>query len=976
MLAFVVALVAIVLAARAFGRSSDLAGRLDRIESELRALRRRMPAAEEEVPRAAEVPVQPTAPPRPAPPPRAAVAPPPPPRPRIPEAPPPRAAAPSPPPPARPTIDWERWLGVRTTAIIAGIAIALASLLFFKYAIERQWITITMRVVAGTIVGVGCIAASERLLRRDYASTADPLAGAGVATLYASFWAARAYDLVGTEVAFALLVLVTVTCCVLSWRNSSLAIALLGLVGGFATPLMIASHTDRPIGLFGYILLLDGGLLYLAERRRWPQLGLLGLLGTTLYQALWITTRMHAQSGLGLAILGVFALLFALAGRRTEDEDRETWLAARAGGALLPFAFGVYFASRADLGPSLLPLATLLFLLSCAAGWLARVHRQAWLGAAAAAGSVAVVTVWLAERSFAPVWPVVAAAVALSLPFRFFVEWEPERSGPEGPGQAAEVSTLGFFGVLVLGAVATADPTPWPWLVGWLALTALLVRQAGFPGRSSLHVLAAVALGAGLDTQYLVHVRSPGFPSLDLWLGVALALAAASQVVPLLRRDPAARRHAEYAAVTFALLLFVPFANTPTIAHLSTARFLGGSILLGVLVTLAATRLGDGRATFAAVAATALIHAAWTLVATIAPNRAWLLAYPHPAGDVATGFVFQLAAVVVFTAWPFVAGARLRNAPWAWYGAALAAPFWFLSLRRLWDVRFGEGAIGLLPLLLGAVSLAAALRARTCWPADAPQRKSALVWFAAIALGFASVAVPLQLEKQWITIGWALEGLAVAVLWRRLDHPGLKWFGLALLAAATLRLTANQWVLLYHPRPAWRIVNWITYAYLVPAAALVGVYNVLGRDEVARARDWERDLYRNGWPVGALACGLGAIGVVFVWINLMIADWYSTGTVLRVTFERLPARDLTTSIAWAAYALLLLALGMARRSVGLRWVSLGLVLVTIAKVFLYDLGELHDLYRVASLLGLALSLILISLAYQRFVFRKPEVSSP
>ena len=43
------------------------------------------------------------------------------------------------------------------------------------------------------------------------------------------------------------------------------------------------------------------------------------------------------------------------------------------------------------------------------------------------------------------------------------------------------------------------------------------------------------------------------------------------------------------------------------------------------------------------------------------------------------------------------------------------------------------------------------------------------------------------------------------------------------------------------------------------------------------------------------------------------------------------------------------------------------MLLTVGKVFLYDLGELRDLYRVASLFGLAVSLILVSLAYQRFV---------
>jgi uncharacterized membrane protein len=112
--------------------------------------------------------------------------------------------------------------------------------------------------------------------------------------------------------------------------------------------------------------------------------------------------------------------------------------------------------------------------------------------------------------------------------------------------------------------------------------------------------------------------------------------------------------------------------------------------------------------------------------------------------------------------------------------------------------------------------------------------------------------------------------------------------------------------------------------------------------------------------------------VIFVWINLAIADWFATGPMLQVSFERMAARDLTTSLAWAVYALVLLAIGMSRRSIGLRWVSLGLFMITIAKVFLHDLGQLHDLYRVASLLGLALSLIAVSLAYQRFVFRAPS----
>src|SRR5207249_4220466 len=183
---------------------------------------------------------------------------------------------PGPPPPAAAGapwvgIDWERWFGVRAAAVLGGVALALAGLLFFKYSIEHGLIPPWLRVVIGTLVGVGCIAGSERTLRPRYAGTANALAGAGVVVLYAAFWAASVhYGLVGIPVSFVLMVAVTAACCALSWRHASQVIALLGLVGGFATPLLLASGAHRPVGLFGYVLLLDLGLLVLARQRRWP----------------------------------------------------------------------------------------------------------------------------------------------------------------------------------------------------------------------------------------------------------------------------------------------------------------------------------------------------------------------------------------------------------------------------------------------------------------------------------------------------------------------------------------------------------------------------------------------------------------------------------------------------------------------------------------------------------------------------------
>jgi uncharacterized membrane protein len=160
------------------------------------------------------------------------------------------------------------------------------------------------------------------------------------------------------------------------------------------------------------------------------------------------------------------------------------------------------------------------------------------------------------------------------------------------------------------------------------------------------------------------------------------------------------------------------------------------------------------------------------------------------------------------------------------------------------------------------------------------------------------------------------------------------------------------------------------YTYLACALCLGLAAWLLGPLEVQRAKRWEESLYKSGVAIGAAITATACVLVVFAWLNLAVFDYFAEGSRFVISLERLPARDLTLSIVWILYAVVLLALGMWRQSRALRWTSLIFMLLSIAKVFLYDLGQLGDLYRVMSLLGLAVSLLLISLAYQRFVFRK------
>ncbi len=867
-------------------------------------------------------------------------------------------------PPAAP-IDWERWIGIRGAAVVGAVALGLAGLLFFKYSIEKGLITPEMRVVFGTLTGLGCLVGAERLRARGYRQTAEAISGAGIVILYAAFWAAHVlYGIVGMPLVFGLMVLVTAACCLLAVRHASLLIAVLGLVGGFATPLLLASGSDRPIGLFGYVLLLDLGLLAVGHKRRWPSLGVLSLLGTVLLQALWIVTRMGpARLFLGLVILASFAVLFVLAGRFAGGrEPRGAWLWSQVGAILFPFAFALYFAGRVGLGPHLYPIAILLALLGAGAAWVAREQEVPALGVGAATASVVVTAVWLLQHALTPAlaWETVAVVAGLSAIFHLFVELDPESHGADGPAPAALVAACGFFVLLLFAAGATDVPIS-PWLAGWAALAGLLYRHAAFPERAALQIAAAVGLGLGLSVLHLWHHGSAVFPEGEVYLALLVGVPILLHLIALLRRTTEVRLFADRAAGTLPVLLLVFLTAAPFTLSLGPLPALGGALVLGILAMTAATRLGKGAWYAAALGATLLVHVGWTF------GREGLRA---SARETLTAFLLQAFAVVVFTAWPHLAVRRFSGDRLGWYAAALAGPLWFSTLRRLFVWNFGDAFIGALPIALGALSLIAADRARRAWPAADPIRRSALVWFSAVALCFVAVAIPLQLEKQWITIGWALEGLAVLALWKRLDHPGLKYFGLLLLGATTVRLVANPALLGYYPRSTIRIVNWLMYTYLVPAAALLAGAALLKPHERARARPWENGLYGGGHAVGAIGSGLGAIVVIFVWINLTIADWFATGEVLSLRFGEQPAQRLTLSIAWGIYALILLGFGMARDSLGLRWISLCFLLVTIGKVFLYDLGALQDLYRVASLVGLAISLILVSLLYQRFVFHK------
>jgi hypothetical protein len=338
---------------------------------------------------------------------------------------------------------------------------------------------------------------------------------------------------------------------------------------------------------------------------------------------------------------------------------------------------------------------------------------------------------------------------------------------------------------------------------------------------------------------------------------------------------------------------------------------------------------------------------------------------PHTGADWRGVLLFAAVPYVVFVAYPLVLGRRVGGLLSPYLAAVLAnVPFFVAAHWSLKEGGFG-GYLGALPLAQALV-MAGLLRLLLRIEAPGARTQGRLALVAAAVLAGVTVAIPVQLDRQWLTVGWALEAAALAWLFGRIPHRGLLWWCLALLVAVFGRLVLNPAVFAYAPRSATPILNWYLYTYATCSAAFLGVGALLrSRDDFLLRGDGT-----GGWALPVRLSGLAASGaavVLFVLVNIEVADYYSVGATLTFGFGTTLAQDLTYTLAWGVFAVILLAAGIVWRAGPARLAALGLLVVTVLKGFLYDLSRLEGLYRVASFVGLAVCLALVAVALQKYV---------
>ena len=874
--------------------------------------------------------------------------------------------------PTKPPINWEQFMGAKLFAWIGGFALFLGIAFFVKYSFEHNLIPPELRIAIGFIIGAGLVVGGLLLKRKENAVTAQTLCATGILVLYAVTFACRAYyhfAFFGLIPTFLLMTLITAVAFLLSVRLNAIVVAVLGIAGGFLTPILLSTNQDNPLGLFGYVALLDIALLALALWKRWNALPILGAIGTALMQLAWVgaffVSEKYFVGNKVLIFMAVFlgfqALFLAAAARAKRTGKPDTTLFACAIGfaavAMLSAFYLLDFQPVAhrpallftylfviDVGLLALTLIEKKFaIVQVLAGLAAFIFLGAWTGNYLAIGQM------YTALGFYFVFALLHAAVPITL--QRLHKIEVPRWTHIFPALALLLVLIPIFRLTELSLLVW----PFVFIIDVLAIGVAIATASLLPVIAVL-VLTLVAVAALL---LRIPTELTGLPS-------ALLLLAGFAIFFFIAMSWACRRLV--APGTRAPKLFGNITNPTNLSVQLPALSATLPFLLLIMVTLQLPLTNPSPVFGLALLLVILLLGmseifsldllpAVALVCVLGLEHAWHFEHFDPT-RATLPLMWYLGFYVLFTIFPFVFHQRFAGKTVPWATAALAGPLHFYLIYQLVRTAYPSGIPGLVPVAFALPALLGMFVLLKRTPLASQARNAQLALFGGAALFFITLIFPIQFDRQWITVGWALEGAALCWLFHRVSHPGLRLAGVGLLVVVFVRLALNPAVLSYHPRAAFPIFNWYLYTYGIGTACLFAAARLLAPP-------------RNGMfghNVRPLLYTLGTV-LAFFTVNIEIADYFSTPGVAALTFQFSGnfARDMSYSIAWALFALLLLIVGIQKRTAATRYAGLALLGITIVKLFFHDLSQLDQLYRIGAFIAVAVIAILASFLYQRFL---------
>lgn len=205
--------------------------------------------------------------------------------------------------------------GQRGLLIIGIIITILAVGYFLKYSFDRNWVGPAGRVALAYLGGLVMFTVGDTMRRRRFDLFGLYLIGGSMAVFYFAGYAGyHFYGLFHQPVAFGLMVVVTACACAFALAYNTKWLAVLGIVGGFLTPIVLSTNVDNQVALMSYMAILNGGILTIAGFKQWRLLNQLGATFTWLLFSAWFV-RHYADGKFWptTLFLNLFFLIYACA---------------------------------------------------------------------------------------------------------------------------------------------------------------------------------------------------------------------------------------------------------------------------------------------------------------------------------------------------------------------------------------------------------------------------------------------------------------------------------------------------------------------------------------------------------------------------------------------------------------------------------------------------------------------------------------
>jgi uncharacterized membrane protein len=260
--------------------------------------------------------------------------------------------------------------------------------------------------------------------------------------------------------------------------------------------------------------------------------------------------------------------------------------------------------------------------------------------------------------------------------------------------------------------------------------------------------------------------------------------------------------------------------------------------------------------------------------------------------------------------------------------------------------------LGLLAVLVAAAYLASgAYLYRRRPTAQADMRPTLLTLGAALC--FLTLAIPIQFTGFAISVAWSLEAAALTWIGVRLHSVKPILGALAMFVLVLVRLGSID---------AWMYANGTSYANSQPYALLWNArfltFAVAAAGLFLAAR-WACDSLR----LVALIEYFSGHAVLSWGLSMEAIGWAEKSTPME---NLLSVETVAISILFAAYAAILVSMGVAARSAIHRIAGLALIALVIAKLYLFDIWQLGRIYRISAFVVLGILLIATSFLYSRF----------